>query len=62
MENLTAGERRTYQTSVWINGAAFAVAFVLLVGFVVLADAGLESGDVAAGTSPHSVAVVQDRK
>jgi hypothetical protein len=62
MEKLSAGERRTYQTSVWINGLAFAVAFVLLVGIVVLADPDLHSDDIVAGTSPHSIAVVQNRK
>jgi hypothetical protein len=62
MEKLSAGEFRTYQTSVWINGLAFAVAFVLLVGFVVLTDADLHDEDIVAGTGPHAVSVVQNRK
>jgi hypothetical protein len=62
MEKLSAGERRTYQMSVWINALAFAIAFVLLVGFLVFADADLHSEDAIAGTSPHAVAVVNNRK
>ena len=62
MEKLSAIERRTYQTSIWVNGLAFAVAFVLLVGIVVLADADLHDEDIVAGTSPHAIAVVQNRK
>jgi hypothetical protein len=62
MEKFSAGERRAYVTSVWINGLAFAVAFVLLVGIVVLADADLHGEDVVAGTGQHAVTVVQNRK
>jgi hypothetical protein len=62
MEKLSAVERRTYQTSAWINGLAFAVAFVLLVGFVVLADQDLHGEDVVTSASPHAVTLVRNRK
>ena len=62
MERFNAADLWTYRVSAWINGVAFATAFVLLVATLVLEDADTSTEQVVSITGPHAVAVVQRRK